>query len=100
VENDVATMNAILEEADDAEKFNYKTIEHAGVATGFAVARRIDTVTVGGRIIFMVLDDRLEVEHRDSPRGPDPPPSDWSALRLWEEEDRRWQGSVTSLRRS
>ena len=30
----------------------------------------------------------------------DPPPSNWSTLRLWKEEDRRWQGSVTSLRRS
>ena len=28
------------------------------------------------------------------------PPSSWSTLRLWKEEDRRWQGSVTSLRRS
>ena len=30
----------------------------------------------------------------------DPPPSNWSTLRLRKEEDRRWQGSVTSLRRS
>ena len=30
----------------------------------------------------------------------DPPPWNWSTLRLWKEEDRRWQGSVTSLRRS
>ena len=31
--------------------------------------------------------------------GTDPPPSNWSTLRLWKEEDLRWQGSVTSLRR-
>ena len=30
----------------------------------------------------------------------DPPPSNWSILRLWKEEDRRWQGSVTGPRRS
>ena len=29
-----------------------------------------------------------------------PPPWNWSTLRLWKEEDRRWQGSVTSRRRS
>ena len=30
----------------------------------------------------------------------DPPPLDWSTLRLWNEADRRWRGSVTGLRRS
>ena len=32
--------------------------------------------------------------------GTDPPPSNWSTLRLWKEEDRRWRGSVTSRRKS
>ena len=32
--------------------------------------------------------------------GADPPPSNWSILGLWNEEDRRWQGSATSRRRS
>ena len=29
----------------------------------------------------------------DAGRHSDPPPSSWSTLRLWQEEDRRWQGS-------
>ena len=70
VESDVAKMNAILVEADDADSVNYTIVENAGVATGFAVAKRIDTVTTGGRIIFRVVDDKLEVEHWGSPRGP------------------------------
>ena len=32
--------------------------------------------------------------------GTDPPPSEWSTLRLWNEEDRRWPGSATSQKRS
>ncbi|MCY4407765.1 MAG: hypothetical protein OXC15_15455 [Rhodospirillaceae bacterium] len=29
----------------------------------------------------------------------DPPPLNWSTLRLWKEEDRGWPGNVTSRRR-
>ena len=40
----------------------------------------------------------MSAKHLD--RYIDPPPLNWSILRLWKEEDRRWQGSVTGPRRS
>ena len=44
--------------------------------------------------------DALGYENLYWYRGGDPPPLDWSTLRLRKEEGRRWQGSATSLRRS
>ena len=35
----------------------------------------------------------------DSAGAADPPPLNWSILKLWNEEGRRWRGSVTSRRR-
>ena len=68
--------------------------QHAVMATASEWARIRELAAAAD------MDLSRYIVHRATVPDPDPPPSNWSILRLWKEEDPRWQGSVTSLRRS
>ena len=101
--------NPILDAIDAAEEILdplgglvEKSAEDPGAAFTPEVLERLVALKAEDRAAFEALRAKLKkagcrVTALDEA---DPPPSDWSTHRLWKEEGRRWQGSVTSLRRS